>query len=68
MAKQRITQHKRFMPYGTQLNPALYAFYWEVMVLQDSYGRYVTIGTKLRYLKGWASFMLKTLFAMQCIE
>lgn len=61
MAKQQITQHKRFVPYSTHPNPALLKvdneILWESVRTSQEPFRMVAEIIK----KCWASFILGTL-------
>ena len=68
MATLHITQHKRFVPYGTHPNPALLRLGVEisrssVKTSQELFNRVVENDNKC-----WASFMLGTLYEMGIFE
>jgi hypothetical protein len=57
-----IAQHKRFVPYSTHPNSALYTLFSRQQVLREIFGRTFIMRAKSQGLEGWASFMLITLY------
>lgn len=64
MPQLRLTQHKRFVPYGTHPNPALFVL--GNLSLFDGYRRISSRYRRTRIReKCWASFMLGTLYEIR---